>query len=178
MHRLDRSTSGFTLAELLIALAILGEIATFTIPKILSSQTNARNNAVAKEAMSTLAASFQQLQMSGTGVSTRTSVSALSQYINYVSVDTSSTVDALPTGSNLPCYTTYVCLKLHSGGILFFDSTQFGTTNGYIDAVIDPNGTFSGNKDSLGIIITYRGRITDFGTYFSMPSTTPTWFSY
>ncbi|MCE3236975.1 MAG: hypothetical protein K0Q50_3167, partial [Vampirovibrio sp.] len=30
-----RSVSGFTLAELLISLAILGVIATFTIPKIL-----------------------------------------------------------------------------------------------------------------------------------------------
>jgi prepilin-type N-terminal cleavage/methylation domain-containing protein len=46
--------SGFTLAELLIALAILGIIATFTIPKVLSSQNNAKRNALFREAIAAL----------------------------------------------------------------------------------------------------------------------------
>ncbi len=41
--------SGFTLAELLIALAILGIIAVFTIPKLLNAQADARNKALFKE---------------------------------------------------------------------------------------------------------------------------------
>lgn len=45
---------GFTLAELLIALLILGEIATFTIPKILSSSQNGRKKVVLKETISVL----------------------------------------------------------------------------------------------------------------------------
>jgi prepilin-type N-terminal cleavage/methylation domain-containing protein len=40
---------GFTLAELLIALALLGIIASFTIPKVLESSTNAKYKAMAKE---------------------------------------------------------------------------------------------------------------------------------
>ncbi|MEB3286218.1 MAG: type II secretion system protein [Vampirovibrionales bacterium] len=40
---------GFTLAELLIALVILGVIATFTIPKILTAQANAQRESVLKE---------------------------------------------------------------------------------------------------------------------------------
>lgn len=44
---------GFTLAELLIALAILGVIAAFSIPKVLSAQQNQTYNAIAKEAAAT-----------------------------------------------------------------------------------------------------------------------------
>lgn len=46
--------NGFTLAELLIALAILAEIATFTIPKILTSQQNSQKASVFKETISSL----------------------------------------------------------------------------------------------------------------------------
>lgn len=45
---------GFTLAELLIALGILGVIATFTIPKVLSVQQDARKKAVIKEVVAIL----------------------------------------------------------------------------------------------------------------------------
>ena len=45
---------GFTLSELLIALSVLGVIATFTIPKILDSGSNAQRNAILKEAHAAL----------------------------------------------------------------------------------------------------------------------------
>jgi len=47
-------TNGFTLSELLISLAILGVIAAFTIPKILSSQNDAQRKAVFKETYATI----------------------------------------------------------------------------------------------------------------------------
>ena len=48
------SKSGFTLSELLIALAILGLIATFTIPKVLNSTDTASKQAVFKETLGML----------------------------------------------------------------------------------------------------------------------------
>jgi len=45
---------GFTLAELLIALGILGVIAAFTIPKVLQATGSAQNSAAARDAVSTL----------------------------------------------------------------------------------------------------------------------------
>lgn len=45
---------GFTLAELLIAVAILGEIATFTIPKIVNAQQMGKRKMVLKETISLL----------------------------------------------------------------------------------------------------------------------------
>ncbi len=44
----EKPFKGFTLAELLMALAILGVIATFTIPKILGAQQSSSSNAKAK----------------------------------------------------------------------------------------------------------------------------------
>ena len=46
---------GFTLAELLIALLILGVVATFTIPKVLQSQANSQKKAVFRETLAVVA---------------------------------------------------------------------------------------------------------------------------
>lgn len=53
--------TGFTLAELLISLAILGLIATFTIPKIMSAQQNNEYSAIAQEDIATLSAALHAL---------------------------------------------------------------------------------------------------------------------
>lgn len=52
--KFQKRLQGFTLAELLIALLILGEIATFTIPKILSSQQNGTKKMIFRETLATL----------------------------------------------------------------------------------------------------------------------------
>ena len=57
------SQPAFTLAELLIALAILGVIATFTIPKILSGSTDAKWNASAKGAMTMVEGAYADYQI-------------------------------------------------------------------------------------------------------------------
>ena len=50
----SKTIQGFTLAELLIALAILGVIATFTIPKILAGSSESQNKALFKETISAI----------------------------------------------------------------------------------------------------------------------------
>lgn len=62
---------GFTLAELLIALGILGVIAAFTIPKILSATGQAQNTAALRDTVSILeqtwySAKLQQQTVAGT----------------------------------------------------------------------------------------------------------------
>lgn len=52
--RFKGTQSGFTLAELLLALVILGVVAMFTIPKILSVQNDSQRKAVFKETYSTV----------------------------------------------------------------------------------------------------------------------------
>lgn len=48
-YSVRRAFSGFTLADLVIALAILGLIATFTIPKIMVVQQAQQKKAIFKE---------------------------------------------------------------------------------------------------------------------------------
>ncbi|MEB3285996.1 MAG: type II secretion system protein [Vampirovibrionales bacterium] len=55
---LKSSIKAFTLAELLIALIILGVIATFTIPKILTAQEDQKKTAVFKECIDTIQQSY------------------------------------------------------------------------------------------------------------------------
>lgn len=64
-------TRGFILAELLIALLIIAEIATFTIPKILATSANSQNKSIAKEVAGMVSASFAAYQVKN-GLSTST----------------------------------------------------------------------------------------------------------
>ncbi|HEY9745532.1 MAG TPA: prepilin-type N-terminal cleavage/methylation domain-containing protein [Oculatellaceae cyanobacterium] len=53
-----RHLTGFTLAELLIALSILGLIATFTIPKVLVAQQDMTYRANAKDVAAAISAAY------------------------------------------------------------------------------------------------------------------------
>ncbi len=81
---LAKSTSkyGFTLAELLMALAIFGVIATFTIPKILTSTTNAQEVATFKEVNSTLQELLYEGRRDGSITNAATYQSYILNHIN------------------------------------------------------------------------------------------------
>jgi prepilin-type N-terminal cleavage/methylation domain-containing protein len=164
---------GFTLAELLIALAILGVIATFSIPKILTAQANGRYNATAKEAIAMVAAAYQQAQFAG-GVSGTTTAGDLTPYMNYVATDTSTLIDDWQTGTTWGCNNTERCLVLHNGARLVYDDKTFtqrvGSTakDNALVFQFDPDGVYSGTTNgpgkSLAIVLYYDGGIGTQGT--------------
>lgn len=135
---------GFTLSELLIALAILGVIATFTIPKVLQSQQDGKYKAVAKEAMAALSEAYQLYKLKNTVNPVNFNGLLITTYLNYVSVQTTGDVDRRygQTGS-LTCNGGSPCLKLHNGASIFTDSWfTFGQANSqhYIVFNLDPDG--------------------------------------
>jgi prepilin-type N-terminal cleavage/methylation domain-containing protein len=172
-----QTQSGFTLAELLISLAILGVIATFTIPKILTSQQNAQYNALSKETIAMVAAAYQQAQLAGT-VTTATKLQDLTSYMNYVALDTASTIDGFPGGVTPTCSNTSKCLKLHNGALLYLDGNSFADNGGQVVfAVIDPDGRSTGVQDSQGMLLYYTGRVI---TYVDLPGGSifaPSWYT-
>jgi prepilin-type N-terminal cleavage/methylation domain-containing protein len=166
--------SGFTLAELLIALLIVGEIATFTIPKVITSQQNNTYNARAKEAAATVAAAYQKYLLTN-GASTSIGIEELTQYLNYLKADTATVIDGKQTQGSETCGagTAQTCLRLHSGAMLRYGRSSayyFGgsnTTNAiWFD--IDPDGAYSGTTNGSGKAIEfwlyYNGRLSSYAT--------------
>lgn len=191
-----KQTKGFTLAELLISLAILGVIATFTIPKILSAQQNGSYRSTAKESIGAIAAAFTIYKLNNS-ITASTTGGVLTQYFNYLKMDTSgSTIDDIPGYSTLPCDASAPCLKMANGSVVqvspySFDGTS--TTNA-IRFKIDPDGivtdgTTNGPGKSLSIRIYTNGLITSednmlpntcdsAGCWGPSPGQDPSWFSW
>ncbi len=153
---------GFTLAELLIALAILGIIATFAIPKILNTQKNNKFNALTKEAISTVAGAYSVMQGQGAASST-TTPSDVMRFVNYVK-NANYTLDPAPTSlSDVGGTPGYL---LHGGGVIRIGACSFGGTTALnkVSFLFDPDGVPTGNNDSIVFFLYYNGRITTLGT--------------
>lgn len=204
----QKRQSGFTLPELLITLTMLSVIATFTIPKVLNSQQEAKSKAIAKEAAGALSAAFMAYQQVN-AISADTSLSDLTPYLNYVKVATNGAIDMIygVTGSN-PCDSSSPCYVLANGAVIRdpYQKTAPGTgnrfgskaTTHYIYFDVDPNGvldhsaTTNGPGKSVDFDLYTNGRIVDAAackpgdtTYLGAtaysawcPGQSPPWFSW
>lgn len=160
---------GFTLAELLSALAILGVIATFTIPKVLQGQKNREWNAAAKEVMGSMASAMAAHRLSGQ-LSADTAPADLFDYLNYVRVDTSGS--EIDTHQNYTdgtfCIAATPCVRLHNGGVLRTIGNQKLCGTAHTNVVVfmfDPDGKVTdgsptGDGRSLQFYVGATGKIT------------------
>lgn len=195
---------GFTLAELLICIALLGLIATFSIPKILQARMDGEYTAIAKETMSTISGAFQTYKQNHE-VTANTKVGDLTPYINYVKIDSTSELDEITGGTSFQCgaltgggWGTLKCLKLHNGAVLEYGETvRFDgvTNNNALVFYLDPDGVYSGSATGTGkslVIFLYaNGRVTTYGNiapgtvnntntspFSPTPSAEPSWFNW
>jgi prepilin-type N-terminal cleavage/methylation domain-containing protein len=130
-HR--QNVRGFTLSELLVSLAVLGLIAAFGIPKILSAVDEKAHKAAAKEAMGMIAGAHASWIAENGGIlGSTTTATDLSKKMNYVKSET--------LGSGNP-----TMLTLHSGAtISFAPNDSFKAMNPGVEGVVrfnvDPDG--------------------------------------
>lgn len=183
---------GFTLAELLFSLLILGEIATFTIPKIITAQTNGTFRSVAKEDFATVATAWN-LYTTSNAPTSNTTLGVLTPYINYLDIETSSQIDGAPGETFVNCSVTgsNICLKMANGSIInlrtysTFNGT--GSTN-FAWFLVDPDGRYTTSADSVWGVLYFNGRVTSWATIASGSSNSggtynpgsydPSWFQW
>ncbi len=188
----QKTIFGFTLAELLISLAIFGMVATIVIPKIITAQQNTQYTARAKEVISSVSAAFQQYQANNVSVPSTLGIKDLTPYMNYISRDSTTTIDDIPVYTTVSCANgSFVCLRMHNGSTMLYRPTEnFGgssATNGVL-VLLDPDGVASANK-SIDFMLRYTGRIislgtcdaTTFSSQFAYPCSStwdPSWFQW
>ena len=162
-----KQSPAFTLAELLVALAILGVIATFTIPKVLVSQQNDKNNAITKEAAGAVVSALT-LYKNERGIDASVTMGALLPYLNYVKLDDTSIVDEVGGGGPFTCSSTGAgtCVKLHNGAMIWYWNNVSFDGTGTMNAIffkVDPDGTTS-DQGAINIFIYTNGRVRSEGT--------------
>lgn len=172
MHTFVRSKAtaghGFTLSELLIALAILGLIATFTIPKVLQSVGSSSNKTVVKEAASMINGAYDSVLADQNGVldATNDKITKLAAKFNYVEAVTTGTLTA-PTGttfSTAPNCASITCYRLHNGAVIAFSSADDfdgSLTDGAMVFHVDPDGT--GTAELVSLVLGSNGRMISAG---------------
>ena len=145
--------SGFTLSELLIALAILGLIATFTIPKVLQSTGNQSKEALLKELYASLSEIHYKATLEGYQGS---DWSYFRDHLNNISV-------ACPSDSSAEgCFTQTGPRNTESGFLLNNGVSIAGIDGDYLDDrdnfTVDFNGTEGPNtvgEDQLQLCFTF-----------------------
>ncbi len=192
---------GFTLAELLISLAVLGVIATFTIPKVLNASQDGQWNSAAKEVSAMVFNAYEAYRLNNT-VEATTTVGDITPYMNFVQLDTSSVIDHVyghvSTTRDCSITASSTCLKLFSGGIL-----RMAPLTGVLFCApsasarwfqYDPDGvvtdavpTATGAGKAVGFLLYPNGRLTTYdhalnptcGNASTVYATgTPSWFSW
>lgn len=191
---------GFTLSELLVALTLLGIIASFTIPKVLGTAQQNDYKYRVQMAASMIVGAYTRYRQDNT-VTINTKPSDLIPYMNYARLDTSGTVlddHYTLSGTASTCINASPCVLLHNGArIRFYDPESFGqlAPDYAIIFQVDPDGQLTdnttNNNGKLTELYLYatngriatRGEITD-QTYTSFTGRSPVpayvspWFSW
>ena len=181
--------NGFTLAELLIALVILGVVATFTIPKVLQSSQSNQFKSVGLESVATVVGALQAYKNEN-GLSPSTSFADITPYINYVRLSSLGSEqfdgrwDQGGTFSNCAQWGDARCLFLANGSVMMYrENTSFDSTDttSAIWFYYDPDGKVTqagspvngpGKRESFWIY--YNGRVVA-GNDCALGTTSSNW---
>jgi len=145
----NRSLQGFTLSELLVSLAVLGLIAAFAIPKVLTAVGQSSSKAIGRELFGLIAESYDAVKANNVGnVPRSTSSAQLVGNLNYARQVT--------TAGNGGATTNHVVFQ--NGSVLAYVPTDTFADSGTVGRVgftIDPDGP--GATSANGPVTIYLG---------------------
>jgi len=155
----------YTLTELLIALSVLGVIATFTIPKILTAYQSQKSRASAKEMAAMIVGAYEAYKKDNGYEGTpdpatigNMVITDLIPYMNYTQQYTGGLIDDRPGGTLFDC-STDTCYQFANGMILRMRSNRKfcnDTTLTALPFYFDPDGVYSGSTaDSPGKAVNF-----------------------
>ena len=158
--------SGFTLSELLIALAILGLIAAFTIPKVLQTTSDTAVRAIAKEAASSISMAYEGIQADSNGLANMgTNADQIIGKMNTVETLTTGTIGATTTST---CDAANPCYMLHNGAVIQIEALNDNFGDGAAGEIgvlvfyVAPDGQ-SGTSEYISIVLGFDGRVMSGG---------------
>ena len=202
MMRLNFNT-GFTLTELLVGLGILGLIAAFAVPKVLTASGAALANAKVHKATQAVAQGFEKWAQEN-GKNPTTSVQNIMSMVQHNGQITDGRIvdwapnshDQIKCVASVGSYTDALCYQMPDASIVLFvnhfggggtDLTfaNAGTTNGLYFGV-DPDG-IDGPQDksatgvSTAFVLSFNGRLRERGhlknnTLSFQPQCTPDYY--
>ena len=177
---------GFSLAEVLLALTIVAAIAAFAIPKVLEEHKGKQAKAFAKAAAIEVASAYQQYRLDNASVTTSMTIADFwEEYGDYVSIETSGSVDDKNNQTDLTCTSTNRCYKMRNDATIWMVSSRpFGNTENTnaISFRVDPfegySGTTTGSEKAVQFFLYYNGRLksrnnVDPNTYVASSSYSP-----
>jgi prepilin-type N-terminal cleavage/methylation domain-containing protein len=173
------SQTGFTLAELLIALALLGVIAAFTIPKVLEATGTQQATAQLKEAASTLESAWYNQKLQNSFSSGNSLATSVIPALNTASSSTAGSafgangpMVTLQAAGSHACNATYIdgYAQFANGAIIMFGPDPGLSTYSVIPAgaagnvpiCIDTNGINGPNQVGVDVFV---GEFNQWGNF-------------
>ena len=164
------NTRGFTLAELLIALAILGVIATFTIPKVLNSQQSSERISIFKETIAAINQAAYEMTLTGELYDYASQQAVYRNKLNYVEFCSDATAGG--------CWSGIGGATSAQGGFIFHNGASAAgfrlghTANlGWEEIFLDWNGPNEGSNtmgdDQIALSICYNSAAPQFTSFSS-----------
>lgn len=200
MRTFPKHPKGFTLSEILVALSVLGIIAMFTIPKVLTVAQNNDYKYRVQTAAALMSSAYARYRLDNT-VTASMKPQDLTPYLNYVSYHNDGsglTVDGKQnTAQSWPCDNSNPCVKLANGAVIVFYGGTFSglSPSNAVIFIVDPDGqvtdgttTGPGRAVEMYMYAT-NGRIADVATIDNPtrthsldrapnPTQLPSWFSW
>jgi prepilin-type N-terminal cleavage/methylation domain-containing protein len=166
---------GFTLSELLIALSILGLIATFTVPKVMTHMTWSANKTKLKSHIAAIHEALNAAELEGSYTTAEDVLKAKLNYTHFCPRNNVAGACAKAYCSQATPYTNYPRIIMHDGSIiLIYDEVNnIPYTNFEVKVEQDKDANFSTNGRGNSLWVSYNPKIVTEPANAWFPETPP-----